>query len=369
MIVFRPILKAASAAMSAVVLCLSAVSCSLMETDRSECPVGLYVGFVYDYNIERADMFKDHVGYVTLYVFDESDHLVMRRSAGNYGKYRPLASYGYKMHILPEELPDGTYHMIAYAMQRDWDEALAEQGAKYRRTNMGSRGNMNELGVVLDREKKNADGYYPVSNVAPLDTLWHGTMLDATEIKVRSDSASYATISLVRDTKTLNVTLRELDKPSNPAAEKYALSIIAPNGRLDADNNVLPDDTLLYTPYAAWTTRFPDDAGDDDPDLQTTAHYDINFNRLMYDGHENGFAMMRLVNIEDGKLIGQFNLAKLLAEGRTYYESYKYPIQEYLDREHDYRVDFVLKGGTWNYISISVGVLSWSKRIYNTELE
>lgn len=368
MIGFCPMRKVIAAVVLAAALCVSAVSCSLMETDRSECPEGLYVDFVYDYNIQRADMFKDHVGYVTLYLFDESDHLVMQRSAGNYGADRPLASYGYRMHFLPGELPDGNYHMIAYAMQRDWDDALAAQGAKYRRTALTAGSSRDELGVVLDRDRKNADGYYPVSSIAPLDTLWYGTMLGASDVRVRHDSASYATVSLVRDTKTLNVTLRDLDNPAEPSAEKYALSIIAPNGRLDADNSILPDDTLLYTPYASWTTRFPEDAGDDDPDLQTTAHYDINFNRLMFDGHEDEFAIMRLVNLEDGKLIGEFNLARLLAEGRSAFELMRYSSQEYLDREYDYRVDFILKGDKWCYISITVGILSWSKRIVNTEL-
>ena len=37
-------------------------SCDMMTEDLSDCPTGLYVNFVYDYNIQRADMFKDHDG-------------------------------------------------------------------------------------------------------------------------------------------------------------------------------------------------------------------------------------------------------------------------------------------------------------------
>ena len=40
-------------------------SCDMMKEDRDDCPTGLYVNFVYDYNIQRADMFKDHVGSVS----------------------------------------------------------------------------------------------------------------------------------------------------------------------------------------------------------------------------------------------------------------------------------------------------------------
>ena len=39
-------------------------SCSMMSDDFDDCPQGLSVQFVYDYNVERADMFNDHVGSV-----------------------------------------------------------------------------------------------------------------------------------------------------------------------------------------------------------------------------------------------------------------------------------------------------------------
>ena len=55
-------------------------SCDMMTEDLDDCPTGLYVNFVYDYNIQRADMFKDHVGGLTLYVYDESDRLVAQRT-------------------------------------------------------------------------------------------------------------------------------------------------------------------------------------------------------------------------------------------------------------------------------------------------
>ena len=350
---------------AAILLGTSITSCSLMETDRSDCPEGLYVDFVYDYNIQRADMFKDHVGYVTVYVFDESDNLVIKRSVGNYGTDRPLANYGYRMHFSSNELPEGHYHLLALAMQKDWDEALATPGAKYRRTEPTTRSTQsNALGVTLDRGAKNADGYCPVSNVAPLDTLWHGTMLNATEVAVEPGVPSYATISLVRDTKTLNITVRDIDQPADPSDDKYAVTITAPNGRLDYQNTVLPDDTLLYTPYAAWTTEFPEDGSEV---TERAAHYDINFNRLMYSTEEDT-AILKLVNKTNGKVIGEFNLAWLLSEGRTAFETNHYSRQEYLDREYDYRLDFLLKGDRWLYISVKVGILAWSRRIMNEEL-
>ena len=353
---------------SAILLGISTTGCSLMETDRDDCPEGLYVNFVYDYNIQRADMFKDHVGYVTVYVFDESDNLVMKRSVGNYGEGNsPLKTYGYRMHFSQDELPAGTYRLMALAMQKDWEDALATPGAKYRRTELGTRGiAKQELNVTLDRQAKNAEGLCPVSNVAPMDTLWHGTMLGASTVTVEYDKASYATISLVRDTKTLNITLRDLDHPLEPSHDKYAVTITAKNGRLDSDNNLLPDDTLLYTPYAAWTTQYPDEDENPESVLERTAHYDINFNRIMYRSATENDAVLRLINLSDGDVIGEFDLAALLTEGRSMFETKTYSRQEYLDREYSYRLDFILKGSTW--AAVDIHILAWTYRKTNNTL-
>lgn len=364
---FSLINKLCMSMFSAILLGLCTTGCSMMDTDRSDCPEGLYVNFVYDYNIQRADMFKDHVGYVTVYVFDESDNLVIKRSVGNYGSDSPLKTYGYRMHFTEEELPAGTYRLMALAMQKDWDEALATPGAKYRRTEPSSRGtSKSEISVTLDRGEKNADGLYPVSNVAPMDTLWHGTLLGASSVTVVPQEPSYATISLVRDTKTLNVTLRDIDHPTLPSADKYALTITAPNGRLDCDNNVIADDTLLYTPYAEWTTEYPDASENPDSVEWRTAHYDINFNRLMYRSSADNDAVLRIVNKDDGKIIGEFDLAAILSEGRSAFQTANYSRQEYLDREYDYHLDFFLKGGVWS--AVEIHILSWTYRITNAHL-
>ena len=352
---------------STILLGMIVTSCSMMDTDRSDCPEGLYVNFVYDYNIQRADMFKDHVGYVTVYVFDESDNLVIKRSVGNYGSDNPLKTYGYQMHFTSEELPAGTYHLMALAMQKDWDEALGTPGAKYRRTEPSSRGTAkSDISVTLDRGAKNADELCPVSSEAPMDTLWHGTMRNASSVTVTPGKPSYATISMVRDTKRLNVTIRDIDAPADPSHDKYALTITAKNGRLDCDNNLVADDSLLYTPFAAWTTQFPDDGSTVE---ERTAHYDIDFNRVMYRSATENDAVLRIVNLSDGKLIGEFDLAYILSEGRSAFETQSYSRQEYLDREYNYHLDFFLKGDRWCYVAISVGILSWTRRIENKELK
>lgn len=65
----------------AIATLLTVASCDMWHTDTDDCPTGIYVKFKYDYNLQRADMFNDHVGAVTLYVYDENGNFVNLISA------------------------------------------------------------------------------------------------------------------------------------------------------------------------------------------------------------------------------------------------------------------------------------------------
>lgn len=397
---------------------IAAASCSMMTEDRSDCPTGLYVRFAYDYNTLRADLFKDHVGHVQLYVFDENGRLAAQRSVSNTEAESPLARYGYSMHFTTDELPAGhSYRLQAVAMQRDWDEALSTEGAKYRHAASPTDHSESML-ITLDHNSEHIDGteQHAVSSIAPLDTLWHtlrvtsGEPQDGTDVpdidktrkpysiypleeqtvRVEAGRATYATVSLVRDTKHLTLTLRHVDDPADMSADDYEVRILDNNAHLAHDNSVLTHDSLRYSPYAIWTSRllddntveieqthagnpgqyFDDDAradgGDERTVVQRTAHYNIMFNRLMLNPDDNADnAALEIRNKQTGDIVANVNLPYILAQGRMAYEIQNYGRQEYLDREHDYHLDFFLKGDKW--LMVEIHVLSWSKRVQNAE--
>lgn len=378
---------------------MSVASCTMIEDDISDCPTGLYVRFVYDYNTARADMFKDHVGHVTLYVYDEDGRKVAERSISNSASEQPLGVYGYAMHFSPAELPAGhRYRLQAVAMQKDWEEALDTKGAKYRRSDVTDSGS---LVISLDHSSEVIAGteQHAVSDEAPLDTLWHtlkvmsydpqsGTStpslqrtvspysiypVDEQLVTVAKDRATYATVSLVRDTKHLNITLRQIDFPDNVYADDYEVFIVDNNAFLAHDNAVITTDSLRYTPYASWTTLVDDDGIHIEPSSRgieafRTAHYNVMFNRLMFnDDDVDDSARLCIRNRLTGAVVAMINLPYTLAEGRKAFEIYNYSPQEYLDREYDYELDFLLKGDSWVYCDVVINLLSWAKRIQNAE--
>lgn len=350
-------------------LCLAAAGlsgCSLMHDDLEPCPSGVDLKFVYDYNIQRADMFPDHVGSVTVYVFDQNGRYITQQEDFNTAAERPLASHDYRMHL---DLAPGTYQFIALAHQKSVDECLASKGAKYRRTDMiSSQHSLSDLKVTLDRinaEVRN-EGVH-------LDTLWHG--MSATPLVVRDMEAAQQTISLMRNTKNLTVSLHELDDRAGIIPSDYEIKITAANGVMNHDNSPAADETLTYTPYAVWTTEFPspeEQEANNLPVQERTVHAALSFNRIMHRsarGGEGSDALLTIYNKRSQKTVATIDLADCLAQGRGAFEYLHYSPQEFLDREYDYKLDFFLKGDTWQYIDLSISILSWSKRIQRVSFE
>ncbi len=382
-------------------------SCDMMTESLDDCPTGLYINFVYDYNIQRADMLKDHVGAVQLYVYDESDVLVASKSMGE----SQLSKYGSYIHFTEQELAPGhSYRLMAVAFQH---ETLSSNGAKYRLTGNNIGDQWKQFFITLDHQPAaTARSGSPapvavtraaatVSNAAPLDTLWHTlttitnpadeqplqlapAMLTPAKTEYRwlrdgsiksngvetvtlvSGEPTYATVSLIRDTKHLNISLRELDHPELVNHEDYEVFILDRNTALDSENNITANaDSVVYRPYAQWTTTFNANGAAAD---ERSAHYDLAFNRLMYNGTDtDSNALLCIRKKSDGTVVAAINLPYILSEGRTAYEIYSYQPQEYLDREYDYRLEFFLKGDRWQYISVCIDVLSWAKRIQYVE--
>jgi len=376
----------------AVVAALALSSCNWMTEDMDDCPTGLYVNFVYDYNIQRADMFKDHVGGLTLYVYDESDRLVAQRTVSG----SELTKYGFNIHFTEEELtPNHCYRLQAVALQKDWQMALSTPGSKYRKTEMGTGSDRRDLTVTLDRfEADPASRYKDVSAEAPLDTMWHTlttliaekeNLPAATKYHLNSNGSvstngvetvdlvkgvpTYATVSLIRDTNHLNLSLREINHPEKVNHEDYDVFILDDNADVDYENNVISrSDSIVYRPYAQWTSVVESDG-------QTTAdysaHYDLMFNRLRYNTTTGKNAVLCIRKRPSGEVVALFNLPYILCQGRMAYEINNYEPQEYLDREYDYRLELWLKNACWQegaYLLICVHDLPWVLRMQYVSL-
>lgn len=344
--------------------CLLLASCTdWIYEDRSGCEHGVYLSFRYDYNLQRADMFADHVGEVTVYVFDEAGRYVTRQSESNTALSAPLKGKDYRMYI---DLPPGSYRFIALAEQAS---ERPDARPRFRCNEPDTGGGMENLSVELEHSLPGDGGFCEVVNGGlPLDTLWHG--MNGQPLDVPADRYVYDTLSLVRDTKYISVSLREAGGGPEMDVADYDFRITDSNLRLRHDNSVDHSLAALYTPFATWNTsdgQGEAPAGHETAPLgHTTAHADFMTSRLMWQDKGADNARLVVTHRDTQREVINVDLTDLLTQLRTSAELQLYGRQEFLDRAYDYSLTFYLVNGKLS--SVTIGVLGWSKRIQYEDL-
>lgn len=333
------------------------VSCGIMQDDRSNCPEcrnPLHITLRYDYNTARANMFPDHVEQATVYVVDAQSGIVVdQQTAQNTADSKPLRepSFGFNF----EGLTPGRYRLYATGRSAS-DQAFGS-------TAPSNAEAMSKLQFVVPAD---AAGNVPAQH---LDTLWN--TLQPVDLLLPEREPAEATIPLMRLTNDLNVVVFRRDTPADNSHERYDVRVTDESAVFNYDNSVGSVDggqPLVYRPFAAWTTE----TLASDVVAERHAHYDLSLARLVSHDDARSNARLVITNREDGHEVVNIDLCYYLALARTYFELHNYGIQEYLDREYDYRLDFGFerKGDhdVWKYMTISINVLSWSLRIQNEEL-
>lgn len=351
-------------------------SCTMMDEDRSDCEEGLNVSFRYDYNM-HGDLFNDQVGAITLYVLDTNNKVVRVETAENDVSNAPLAVPGYRMHI--EGLSPGKYRLVALAMQAGEAKRRERQGAKFIIPHLQIGDSLDKLQIELEHSKdprslslgehdeKDLLVHTVENGGMALDTLWH--TLEVQDCEVRFMKPTYATVPLIRDTKLINLTIRQTEDATDLKDTDYDVFITADNGHLNEKNDVVPEEPLLYTPFAQWTIDEASSAvtTPDEGEIvhANSLHYDFSVSRLVvYPKEESKHAAkLYIVNKKDNKrLVAVLNLPEFLSYGREAYAR-RYSSQEYLDRENQYDIDLLIAGNRLRAITIRIGILRWQKRI------
>jgi hypothetical protein len=323
-----------------------------MKEDRSDCPDcrnTLRIMLRYDYNTQRANMFADHVEEATVYVVDPATgNVVDWQATCNNDSTQPLRSPSFAFNF--EELAPGNYRLYATGRSAA-DTAFITT--------------MSQIADNIDRLQFTLPTTVPAQR---MDTLWN--TLKPIDITVPENEPTEATVPLMRLTNDLSVVVFRRDGSLDNGHERYDVSVTDENLTLGYDNETVATSPITYHPFAAWTTETTTDDG---TIAERNAHYDLSLFRLLVhpdDARRN--PRLIISNRATNHEIVNIDLCHYLALARNAYETQHYGVQEYLDREYDYRLDFGLDGEgsseTWKYMTISINVLSWSIRIQNENL-
>ena len=348
-------------------------SCTLLEENLPECTAHMRLHFKYDYNMQRADMFHDHVGMVRLFAVDHETDLVIKDTIISNRDNNDIIKFSGDRYftVTLDDLPfDREYKFLAIALQRPYDELEGEAYARgYDHFHglfpaIGQNEHLLRMNLTHSALPDQNGRYHVTAPSCGLDTLWVGHTIKALNWEDKPFLLVEDTISMVRDTKYLNIALHNLDDDARAAIshEDYEVLITDNNGLIEWDNALIPDADLIYTPHASWTTE----ALDENEDVNSrAARYELSFSRLVINKNNDprNNARLRIIRRSDRETVVDIDLAYYLAAGRNAYAWAQYGEQEYLDREYHYSLDFFLRGDRWDYLKLGVNIMPWAIRI------
>lgn len=348
-----------------LLLSVATTSCSGVFDDLEECPRGVEMRFIFDYNLEFANSFPSQVDCLTVYIFDKEGNIVDRITETS----SVLADEDWRMTL---DLPAGDYRAVAYGgLECDLASFAHTKEAKEIKT-------LSDLQVLINEEHIGDEAGRPAR---PLHDLYHG----ATDFTV-TEGTTYdkVTVRMKRDTNHIRLVLQHID--NTPVDDKdFRFEIVDDNILFDHANNVLPNRTVTYTPWTTGTANAGLDGlpagntGDTpraDENTVQVAYAELSVSRLMYksnfswtqpDGKTQKGPRLRILSVENGHTVCDLPLNNYLLLLKS--ESFgKMDNQEFLDRASRYNLIFFLdRDNTW--VRMNIIVDDWTVRINNIDLD
>lgn len=289
-------------------------SCDSFNEDLPECR--FLVKFKYDYNMFYVDAFHTKVDKVELYVFDKNGKFLFKQAEEG----ASLATGKYLMEV---ELPVGEYQLMAWAGARDSYDITSLDTGVSDITELKLRLKRNES-LIIDKE---------------LEPLWYG---EINNVEFTGTTHQVETINLIKDTNKVRFVFQGYTSRWTIDVDDYDYEIIESNGYMAHDNSLLDDDVLSFRPY------FKEQA---EP---ASAVVEMNTMRLMKDRKS------RLVVTEkaSGRKVFDINMTNFLV--MTNMENSGMGVQEYLDRQDEYKIIFFFSE---SWIAVQININGWTYHI------
>ena len=363
-------------------------SCENVFEDLQECAPDpqtyTTVSFVYDYNMDKKDLFTEHVGSVYLYVFDSKGIYRMRRSLHR----ADMDKVDFSMRFNESEFEPGqTYQFVAIASGNPagYSAALETPGFTLQTEMIPGVSTIDDYVLKLDRDNNGEADFGVVdyrdaygNNQQMMDTIWT-TRPDEVQIVHIPEREVYppspvarpdrelppVTIPMMRITNSVKVNLVSRSFDANTSADAYHVLVRFPygNGTIDFTGNTLPAQELYYRALRKDMIAYkPTRAGEDDDDTRYALHSEFGLSRLQVaDG-----SSLQVRDAQTNEIIAEIeNFSDFLAEFFEHDED----DQEFLDREYDFEIDFEIDDDcNFKWIALTLNVLGWHKIVYFTDL-
>lgn len=316
------------------------LSCSTIFTNQEDCPRGVSLRFIYDYNMEYANAFHSKVHCVSVYVFDEAGNHVM--TIGETSDV--LRNEDYRM---PVVLDPGNYTLLAYGglacQDRSFD--ITSYNAK------ASGSHINDMYVNLKHDDFVSD--------QSLHHLFYG----AADVEVSHEDEFLETdVYMMKNTNNIRVILQQLN--GDPLdIEDFTFSIVDDNTLFSYDNSLIPSGLVTYKPWdlGQMSTGTMSPEGEEEDQDIVVAYAEFSTSRLVTSNSPR--LIVKRADYESDIINIPLNNYLLLLKSSQYSDMGK---QEFLDRESDWTLIFFLDANRL-WINTHIVINDWVVRLNHME--
>ena len=322
---------------AALLMAAGAISCNTIYDDQSDCPRGISLRFVYDYNMEYVNSFHKKGDCLSLFVFDDSGRLVGRYDETG----EALRSEDYEMNL---SLDEGRYTLLAYG-------GIACENASFELSGFPSKVLLPSVADL--RLSLKGDVHESSSSLHP---LFYG--LNYVDVTGKEDFIR-DTVQMVKNTNNFRIILQQAS--GKPLYSKdFVISISDDNALLDGLNEPLRNGGINYAPWTSGEKLIG--GSEEDETAVSVAYAELSTSRLT----TGTGARLKIARADNGETILNIPLSEylLLLRSDLYAEM---KAQEFLDRESEWSMIFFLDDGL-RWINTRIVINDWVVRINNTDL-
>jgi hypothetical protein len=310
----------------------------IIYDDLDPCPHGVRLRFVYDHNMEFVNSFYKQADCLSLYVFDAEGNFVTKQVETTENLKKP----DYAMQL---DLERGNYRFLAYA---------------------GLECPEHSFSVVYELQAGRTPNEDTAMQVAMDEGKWgtslHDLFYGSLNTTVEGDYYVDDTLYMVKNTNNIRVMLQQVEASRPLDDRNFTFTITDDNTLMDHENNLIPNGTVNYTPWAKGTLA----AGTTETGEQEAkvAYAEFSTGRLVTRTHQT--PRLVVMNKETGNKVIDIPLINylLLLKSERYATM---GAQEFLDRESDWSLIFFLnEEGNW--LRTHIVVNDWIVRLNDMEL-
>ncbi|MDE6191886.1 MAG: FimB/Mfa2 family fimbrial subunit [Muribaculum sp.] len=302
-------------------LLATAVLTGCITSDFTECPNEYELKLIFDRNMLFADAFASQVKSVDIKVFDSITGREVY-SFSDEGDALGIDGYRVKLPIAP-----GSYNILCWAGMAEGNSfSYADPAADI----------LEHQNVILNTENGISDNR--------LNNLYHGLVEGVTFIDnntIGSYQVQTAVMSLTKDTNRIYVMLHNLDGTELQESD-FTFSISSDNAGINYDNSLEAGKNVRYLPWHV--SSILSETNVSPAAMQSSLGAEMSVGRLTVKSDSR----LDVYRVADGERIISIPLERNLLLYKGAYHSYMSD-QEYLDRQDDYVVTFLLdKNNNWD---------------------